>query len=481
MKQESLIYREILEDLEEIKPELLEAQVSKERNIDTLSANLNEKLNDFSPKLMLYGCYNSGKSTLINALLGKEVAKVGDKPETFDVTPYEFGDYVIYDTPGLNAPTEHEEVTKEHYKKCELVLFILSNENVDFSKAYEEIKIITNDAKPVVIVLNNKQGHDEAQTKTLINQIYANLTKIGFTEKEAREMISVYPINAKSALKGKLENKKLLIEKSNIEMLERKINDLLNQSGIKEVINVCNRNIEGFITQTISNIDNAIDNKALREIEERITLLRGEKRSKSLECDGFIKEKLSILQNQIISALNDGEDVEFLLKTEAQRIENTLGENLKTIADEVKSELGGIKRVCEDILVNFDTSSSFNKAEVLTLTGIITAALAVIPHPIAKVAAKIVGALGAIFGGFAPSEEEVQRKQMQNVNRARDIILKIEEDLTKAKDDAIDEIFVPVLEKLHNDIQSKEEHNALLQNLKAKMNTILDKLPLIEA
>jgi len=79
--------------------------------------HIETKLENFEPTLMVYGTYNAGKSTLLNALFGiEEMAKTGDSPETAEVYEYKYHGYTIYDTPGINAPIEHEEVTNEHLK-----------------------------------------------------------------------------------------------------------------------------------------------------------------------------------------------------------------------------------------------------------------------------------------------------------------------------------------------------------------------------
>lgn len=54
--------------------------------------------------VMVYGIYNAGKSTLINALLGEEVAPTGDIPLTSTVGAYRWNNHTILDTPGVDAP-----------------------------------------------------------------------------------------------------------------------------------------------------------------------------------------------------------------------------------------------------------------------------------------------------------------------------------------------------------------------------------------
>ena len=44
--------------------------------------DLRQRVEDDRIRIMLFGAYNAGKSTLLNALLGKESARIGDVPTT---------------------------------------------------------------------------------------------------------------------------------------------------------------------------------------------------------------------------------------------------------------------------------------------------------------------------------------------------------------------------------------------------------------
>lgn len=47
------------------------------------------------PKVMVYGIYNSGKSTLINALMKQEVAEMADRPLTDHISEFDRGEYEV--------------------------------------------------------------------------------------------------------------------------------------------------------------------------------------------------------------------------------------------------------------------------------------------------------------------------------------------------------------------------------------------------
>jgi hypothetical protein len=120
-------------------------------------------LQQYQPVLMFYGIFNAGKSTLVNALLseeGREIAPVGAGPTTSKVECYRFGDYELYDTPGIDAPIEHERLAKEHLQRSHLVVFVLSSRgHFDEQQVVDEMASILQIPRDLVIVINDKDGY----------------------------------------------------------------------------------------------------------------------------------------------------------------------------------------------------------------------------------------------------------------------------------------------------------------------------------
>ena len=79
---------EITQNLDESK--CLVGAYHPNNQIERVYAELKEKLDDNTLQVMLYGAYNAGKSTLINALIGQEKATVNDIPTTDTVDYYDW-------------------------------------------------------------------------------------------------------------------------------------------------------------------------------------------------------------------------------------------------------------------------------------------------------------------------------------------------------------------------------------------------------
>ena len=89
-----------------------------------------------SISVFITGKSGTGKSTLVNAILGKDVAKVGDKlvPETSEVTSHETTiediKVIVWDSPGLQDGTSNEQaylndIEKKCKDKVDLLLYCM--------------------------------------------------------------------------------------------------------------------------------------------------------------------------------------------------------------------------------------------------------------------------------------------------------------------------------------------------------------------
>jgi len=81
------------------------------------------------PHIVCTGVYNAGKSTLLNALAGKEIFPTGDVPTTKKIAQAMIDGAVYIDTPGLNAAEEDDQETQNAYKTADFILFVSNAQN----------------------------------------------------------------------------------------------------------------------------------------------------------------------------------------------------------------------------------------------------------------------------------------------------------------------------------------------------------------
>jgi len=502
-----------VQEYEEIKSEVIkysQAYVSSQE-IENFTLHVEDKLNNFEPTIMVYGTYNAGKSTLLNALFGKEeMAKTGDAPETSEISEYIYNGYKLYDTPGINAPQEHEDVTNEHLNKCELILFVLSNDG-SFEEIfiYEKISEIVKLNKPILIVLNNKSGIDKGsiEEKEQIDKINLNLSKIGDTmEIEAIESkVSLCVVNAKTALKAKLGDKKLLLEKSNILQLENDIDRLLADAGKTEVTNALNLYIGNFIGDTLVQIDSKIDNPEIQKTQELITYIEKLKQRTEVELRDIVLDGVTIASKNLLELLLERDEsritdfinkitqeMQELLNTKIKSIYIDINDKVETFNTEFKElsltvglvDRSGDGTQSQITEISDERVSDSLKAGAGVAVNFIPPVVPVFGFPVpARAIAQVALVIFSVFTGSneaqAKAQAQVDEKRQQHLsakNKADEFGYDYKNKLLLSVDNKVAEIFTTTLNNLVKLSLQLSSDNKKLLNDKKMLQNILDRL-----
>lgn len=204
------------------------------------------------PRVMVYGVYNSGKSTLINALMKEEVAEMADRPMTDQISLFDHGDYLLVDSPGIDAPIAHEKITDEFLNKCHIILFVISSKGGFEGKYnYEKMADLINRDIPFIIVLNErgclikqewsaeekalKKAEYGQELRSIQYKIIENLRKVT-GDKNITDKYESYVLNARKALLGIQKNNEKLYDSSNIKTLDKRIIQLIQSGSAAKVM-----------------------------------------------------------------------------------------------------------------------------------------------------------------------------------------------------------------------------------------------------
>ncbi|MDE7316125.1 MAG: 50S ribosome-binding GTPase [Helicobacter sp.] len=333
--------QDICKELRGLESELQREDYKDMEQLRKVCTEVEQKLQDCRPTMMFYGIYNTGKSTLLNALFGEELAGVSDKPETSKIARYEFRGNIIYDTPGLNAPKEHEKVTMEHYKVCDIILFVLdTNGGFEDKTVYDRIKdIITESKKPFMVVLNDKAGLglDSEKIQHVRQKIQENISRI---IPNNNIIINVVSVNAKSALKAKLENKNKLLESSNITELERKILELFAEKGIVSVLNTCCVTLSNLINDCKGALKQS--DSSLQSMQNMIDSLERQHDDARIRCKGIIENTMYPLDTELINPILLGQQelAEQCYNHKIQKVQERLESEFSEILQDSKRIMG---------------------------------------------------------------------------------------------------------------------------------------------
>jgi small GTP-binding protein len=196
--------------------------------------------------LVVAGEFNSGKSSFINALLGKQLQPEGVTPTTAQIYLLKYGPEIkqspgdkgiwiqtapmellqkisIVDTPGTNAILrEHEALTAEFIPRSDLVLFLTSADRPFSESERAFLTQIRDWGKKIVLIVNKADIlTEESERKQVMD----------FVEKAVKDLVgevsAVFLVSAKQAQKAKMGQPQLW-EPSGFEPMEAYIHDTLD-------------------------------------------------------------------------------------------------------------------------------------------------------------------------------------------------------------------------------------------------------------
>ena len=200
-------------------------------NIEILKKSISNQL----VNITCMGLYNHGKSSLLNALIkdfDEETFKTADVRETITSKSFEYGKINYIDTPGLNAEEYDDKRVYDAVKESDINIFVHTVTTGAFVE--KEIEFL------------NKIKNNWENPLDFINRTIFVLSKVDNIEDEKdidleidkmKEQINeifninplILPVSALRYKKGNIENKNILIKRSNLQLLEHIINELIEK------------------------------------------------------------------------------------------------------------------------------------------------------------------------------------------------------------------------------------------------------------
>jgi small GTP-binding protein len=248
--------------------------------------------------LVVVGEFNSGKSAVINALLGQRLLEEGVIPTTTQIHqirhgevaektvlsdgqtvltfPIEFlSEMTIVDTPGTNAIIrKHETITTHFVPRSDLVLFVISADRTFTESERVFLEQIRDWGKKVVFLINKidilENDQEIGQVESYVRENAHHLLGV-FSE--------VFPISARGALRAK-QGEGSLWEKSRFELFERYIHNVLDESSrvrlkLLNPLGVGNHLVEKYLKKAASRmVFLKTDFDLLADVESQLAVYR---------------------------------------------------------------------------------------------------------------------------------------------------------------------------------------------------------------
>lgn len=229
-----------------------------------------DKRNQSDASIMVYGVYNAGKSTLINALIGQQVAATGDIPLTNSIDAYSWNNVTILDTPGVDAPKAHEKVTREQMLKADAVIFVANPSGAaEEEKTLQALVDILQAKKKLFLVLNEKDKTDVDTFTRLKNDIRIRLQDLA----EAKGMqdvlgdIPIMLVNAETALRAKQENKEKLLQLSGFPALEAGLTSFINSIDSQHIYARLSGELSQFLDHVLLTLERNTTSETVRSYD----------------------------------------------------------------------------------------------------------------------------------------------------------------------------------------------------------------------
>jgi len=251
-RQETLVTREraLIESL----TEFLAGFGTPSGDIELLRQTLSDMGDPFL--LVIVGEFNSGKSALVNALVGDEVAKEGSLPTTDQATVLKYSHDLyeteispgviergvpsdllqavsVVDTPGTNAVIrEKEQISREFVPRSDLVLFVTSADRPFSESEREYMSMIRDWGKKIVLIVNKVDVLPAKEVEAMRS----------FVEDQAQQLLGLVPpvfmVSARGGRKAKAseaEERFRLMQESGFGELENYIANLMGERNLMDL------------------------------------------------------------------------------------------------------------------------------------------------------------------------------------------------------------------------------------------------------
>lgn len=346
-------------------------------------ADIEQKAQNAQLHIMFYGAYNAGKSTLINTILGAEQAKTADIPTTDSVDFYDWQGIKLLDTPGVNAPIEHQHVTEEQLKRVSAIVFVIRDGDMDSRDVYDRLLDLLKREKKIFIVLNNSLTNESDCQKAVehIRELLLKRAKENAVAESQLVDIEILPVRLNTALKGRLENKDKLVEHAGFSVflsafqswLTRQNSEREKFEGFK---NYVNETWYQPILSALNELRNEQDYQAISRLEDKKTGLNTEKNLLINEVNSITRSQIANNRNEIFDTLKNASDelatqnqIKAILTKMSTKVEQALQDKLNTFAMKFKDKyhvpmlshnpnnslLDGLGELAKDQLKNTET------------------------------------------------------------------------------------------------------------------------------
>lgn len=307
--------------------------------------------------IMLYGMYSHGKSTLVNALLGREAAQMAKPPTTDALDDYEWtgGHCTLRDTPGIQARDAHTRLADESLRQCALVAFVVESGAIEENIVWDTLARMLKQGQKVCVIINDfdECRHRPELLAPLKDKLRGRLQAAALREGFSGNIVAETPIlivNAKQALKGRLEHKEKLVEDAGLPEVERELLRLASSLEMADVLNTLRRNLVRCINDCRQQLARNDQKALLADLEMQLAAVKGKRDRARDNIEREVDSKLSAMGESLTELYERGAKARELKATLQTLVTNLLDE----LGPVIEAETGEAAREIQNICLEYD-------------------------------------------------------------------------------------------------------------------------------
>jgi len=315
----------------------------REYNLNELADKLKNKITDITAndliRIVFVGQFSSGKSSIIKALTGDSSIKIGTDVTTTESTNYQWGNFLLTDTPGLQNNQIHDDIAEEAIKVSDLIVYCITSEL--FSKnTLEDFKRLAfeKNYKGKIILLVNKINNEYTDDIDGLLETYKSQINKDLTPHTIDEFEYCFA-DLKDYVEGIIYNDEEQINDSRFLNFIKFLNSFLEKNGLLMKISSPIMAVKEIISESFINCAESEDDRARRTALARLS------RTVDLRKSKASREWDTIVNNEVYNFIHQGFDLSnrigeenFDFSVEHQKIFEDCGSKLSNRLDDFTSE-----------------------------------------------------------------------------------------------------------------------------------------------
>ncbi|MDE0373798.1 MAG: 50S ribosome-binding GTPase, partial [Rhodospirillales bacterium] len=188
--------------------------------------------------MVFVGQYSAGKSTVLQAMTGRDDIAVGAEITTQAVQEFDWNGIVVIDTPGIHTEIrpDHDEMTYRAISTADLLVFVITNELFDshLGAHFRELAVTRDKAHEMMLVVNKMQRSVAGNTPDVRDVIRNDLRKVlaPFTPEELRISFTDAALAVEARHETDSDVRHLLERKSGLGEFLKFLNGFVRDKGL---------------------------------------------------------------------------------------------------------------------------------------------------------------------------------------------------------------------------------------------------------